>query len=150
MLACGICFALTHDMSIRIDKEADMKCSIGVLVAALSLAAAGQAHAQETVPGPGALEVTVIPGGGTFFTSGDKGPSFGDYNLGGAITYNVNRLVGIEGEVGGSIGIAQDLQVGGVSSNQKTPNLLGYTANLVVAAPTRTWSCPTSRAASAA
>jgi hypothetical protein len=31
--------------------------------------------AQEAAPGPGTVEVTVIPGGGTFFTSGDKGQS---------------------------------------------------------------------------
>ena len=55
----------------------------------------------------------MIPGGGTFFTSSDNGPSFGSYNLGGALTYNVNRIVGIEGEVGGTLGIAQDLQFGG-------------------------------------
>jgi hypothetical protein len=82
---------------------------IAVLITGLSIVTAGRASAQEGTPGSGTVEVTVIPGGGTFYTSGDKGPSFGSYNLGGALTYNVNRIVGIEGEVGGTLGIAQDL-----------------------------------------
>jgi hypothetical protein len=97
---------------------------------------AGRVDAQETAPGPGTLEVTVIPGGGTFFTSGGSGPSFGSYNLGAGLTYNVNRVVGIEGEVGGTLGVLQDLQFGGLTGNQKGPNELNYTANLVVSAPT--------------
>jgi hypothetical protein len=110
---------------------------LAVLLTAVSIGAAGRASAQDMAPGPGTVEVTVIPGGGTFFTSGDKGPSFGSYNLGGALTYNINRIVGIEGEVGGTLGVSQDLQFGSGTSNQKTPNLLNYSANLVVAAPTR-------------
>jgi opacity protein-like surface antigen len=82
------------------------------------------------------VEVTLIPGGGTFFTSGDKGPSFRSYNLGGSVTYNVNRLVGVEGEVGGTLGVSQDLTFGGITNNAKTPNLLNYTGNVVVSVPT--------------
>lgn len=119
-----------------------MKRSTAVLLTTLSIAFAASAYAQETTPGPGAVEVTLIPGGGTFFTSGDKGPSFGNYNLGAAVTYNINRVVGVEGEVGGSLGIAQDLQFGGLTSNEKTPDLLNYTANLVVAAPTHSSVVP--------
>jgi opacity protein-like surface antigen len=109
---------------------------ITVLLMSLSIVGAGRAYAQETFAGPGTLEVTVIPGGGTFFTSGHKGPSFGSYNTGGSLVYNLNRIVGIEGEVGGTLGVSQDLQFGGLTTNQKAPNLLNYTANLVVAAPT--------------
>jgi len=35
-----------------------------------------------------------------------------------------------------------DLQVGGLATNQKGPNLLNYTANLVLAAPTHTSVVP--------
>jgi hypothetical protein len=37
----------------------------------------GPAYAQESAPGPGAVVITIIPGGGTFFTEGKdtKGPS---------------------------------------------------------------------------
>src|SRR5437764_15140299 len=101
--------------------------STAVLIAILSVSSVTRLSAQETTPGPGTVEVTVIPGGGTFFTSGDKGPSFGSYNLGGALTYNVNRSVGIEGEVGGTLGVAQDLQFGGSAiSKTRTPDQLNY------------------------
>jgi opacity protein-like surface antigen len=109
---------------------------IAALLTGMLVVGGGRAHAQETSPGPGTLEVTVIPGGGTFFTSSSKGPSFGSYNLGGALTYNVNRIVGIEGEVGGTLGVAQDLQFGGLTGKQKAPNQLNYTANLVASVPT--------------
>jgi hypothetical protein len=56
-------------------------------------------YAQEFAPGPGTVEVTVIPGGATFFTNSGTGSSFGNYNVGAATTYNVNRFVGIEGEL---------------------------------------------------
>jgi opacity protein-like surface antigen len=115
---------------------------MAVLLTAVAIGTAERAHAQDMTSGPGTVEVTVIPGGGTFFTSGDKGPSFGNYTLGGALTYNINRVVGIEGEVGGTLGVSQDLQLGGVTSSQKTPNLLNYAANLVVSAPTRTGVVP--------
>jgi len=109
---------------------------IAVFLTALTILGSGHAFAQEAAAGPGTVDVTVIPGGGTFFTSGDKGPSFGSYNLGGAITYNLNRIVGIEGEVGGTLGIAQDLKFGGIPRNAKAPDQLNYTANVVVSAPT--------------
>jgi len=110
---------------------------IAVLLIGLSIAGAGRAFAQESSPGPGTVEVSVIPGGGTFYTTGDRGPSFGNYNLGGALAYNVNRIFGIEGEVAGTLGVPQDLQFGGLTSNQKGPNQLNYSGNLVVSAPTR-------------
>jgi hypothetical protein len=109
----------------------------------LAMLGAGTLFAQETASaGPGTVEVTVIPGGATFFTSGNRGPSFGSYTLGGALTYNVNSIVGIEGEVGGTLGVTQDLRFGGITANAKTPDLINYTANLVVAAPTRTAVVP--------
>ena len=95
-----------------------MKRQLAAVIATFTILGSGHAFAQEAAPGPGTVEVTVIPGGGTFFTSGDKGPSFGSYNLGGALTYNVNRIVGIEGEVGGTLGIAQDLQFAGSADQQ--------------------------------
>jgi hypothetical protein len=54
------------------------------------------AFAQEAAPSPGTVEVTLIPGGATFFTSKDAGPEFGNYTYGGAVTLNFNRYVGIE------------------------------------------------------
>jgi Outer membrane protein beta-barrel domain len=115
---------------------------IAVLITGLSIVATGRASAQETAAGPGTVEITVIPGGGTFYTSSASGPSFGNYNLGGAVAYNVNRIVGIEGEIGGTLGIAQSLQFGGLTTSQKGPNQVNYSGNLVVSAPTGTSITP--------
>jgi hypothetical protein len=117
---------------------------IAVLIAAVGLLGTSQAYAQESVPGPGVVVVTVIPGGGTFFTEGKdtKGPSFGNYDLGAGVEFNFNRYIGIEGEVSGALGISQDLQFGGGTSNLKSPNLLNYSGNLVLSAANRSSVVP--------
>ena len=70
-----------------------------------------QAQTRESAPGPGTFEVTIIPGGATFFTeaSDSNSPSFGNYDLGGSATVNFNRFVGVEGEVSGLLGVSQSL-----------------------------------------
>jgi hypothetical protein len=113
--------------------------STALLIAILSIGGVNRLYAQETTPGPGTVEVTVIPGGATFFTGGSSGPSFGNYNLGGALTYNINRIVGVEGEVVSSLGISQDLRFGGLSANRKSPNTLAYTGNVVLSLPTHSF-----------
>jgi hypothetical protein len=113
-----------------------MNRSTALLLATLSISGVNRAYAQETTPGPGTVEVTIIPAGATFFTNGNSGSSFGNYTLGGTLTYNINRIIGVEGEVVGSLGIAQDLQLGGLSTHSKTPNTLGYTGNVVFSLPT--------------
>jgi opacity protein-like surface antigen len=112
-----------------------MKYSTAVLIiAALSLPAT-RALAQEVGPGPGKVEVTAIPGGATFFTSGDNEAEFHNYGVGGSLIYNINRYVGIEGEVDGLPGLTQDLSIGGATVNEKTPNMMNYTGNVIVSAP---------------
>jgi len=94
------------------------------------------AFAQDAKPATeGRAVVTIIPGGATFLTEGKNstGPSFGNYNLGGAVVGNFNKYVGVEGEVLSSIGITQTLT--GFANNTKTPNSLSYTGNLVVSFP---------------
>ena len=108
---------------------------IGTALIATSLvASAGRAYAQEAASGPGLVQVTIIPGGATFVTEGQsaQGPSFGNYQLGGAVAFNFNRYVGIEGEVNEALGLSQDLQLDGLTSNLKSPNLLNYSGNLIV------------------
>ena len=119
-----------------------MKRLFALVIATAAILGAHRASAQEVAPGPGTLEVTVIPGGGTFFTSKNASPAFGNYTLGGTVTYNVNRIVGFEGEVAGSVGIAQDLAIGGSTANLKTPNTLAYSGNVVVSAATHTSVVP--------
>jgi hypothetical protein len=116
-----------------------------VLSAAAFLAtAAVPAYAQEAAPGPGSTQITIIPGGGTFFTEGknSSGPSFGNYTLGGSVTYNFTQWLGVEGEVGGALGITQDLNAGGTINNLKTPNTLNYTGNAVFSLPTHSAFVP--------
>jgi len=118
---------------------------IAVLLAIVGVAGATQAYAQESAAaGPGPVVVTIIPGGATFFTEGSdaKGPSFGNYDLGGSVAVNFNRFIGVEGEVSGALGITQDLTLPGGTSNLRTPNLLNYSGNLVVSAPNRSSVVP--------
>jgi hypothetical protein len=100
--------------------------------------AATAAYAQQTTSGTPAVEITIIPGGGTFFTeaSNVQEPSFGNYNVGGALAFNLSPYVGVEGEVAGTLGVSQNLQFGNLTSDVKTPNFLNYNANLVVSLPT--------------
>ena len=121
-----------------------MKRWIAVLATAFAVTSASQVYAQEAAAGPGTVVVTIIPGGATFFTEGknSNGPSFGNYGLGGAVAVNFNRYVGVEGEVSGALGITQDVQFGGATSNVKTPNLLNYSGNLVVSAANHTSVVP--------
>ena len=119
-----------------------MKRTIAALILGISLTGGSTALAQETNAGPGRLEVTVVPGGGTFYTSSTKGPSFGNYTLGAALTYNINSIVGIEGDVAGALGIAQNLQFAAITSNQKGPDQLNYSGNVVVSLPTHSAFVP--------
>ena len=109
---------------------------IAVMLVAVGFAAASPVYAQDAVPGPGAVVVTIIPGGTTFFAEGKETnePSFKNYGLGGSVEVNFNRYVGVEGEVTGGLGITQDLKFTGATSNTKTPNLLNFSGNVVVSA----------------
>ena len=95
-----------------------------------------QAQTQESAPGPGTFEVTIIPGGATFFTeaSDSNSPSFGNYDLGGSATVNFNRFVGVEGEVSGLLGVSQSLDFVTGAVDVKTPHFLNYSGNLIVSA----------------
>ena len=107
-----------------------------VAVIAIGLASDARAQSEESSPGPGRLEITVIPGGATFFTEGKdtQGPSFGNYDLGAGVGVNFNRYVGVEGEVSGLIGVSQSLDFAGVTADVKTPHFLNYSGNVVVSA----------------
>jgi hypothetical protein len=116
--------------------------STAVLMAALSIGGVTRAYAQETPAGPGTFEITVIPAGATYFTTGNNRPSFGNYTLGGALTYNINRIFGVEGEGGGTFSGTSGLQFGDLANSQKTPSALTYSGNLVASLPTRTSFVP--------
>lgn len=106
------------------------------LVLVMATLGAGVASAQEPATGAQRWEVTGFPGGGIVFTKGsrDSGEAdFGNYALGGSLTYNWNQYWGIEGEVGGAFGVDQRIQFAGRSSigDVKPPNQLAYNANAI-------------------
>lgn len=121
-----------------------MKRWFAVLLTAGAVAVAAPVRAQDAAPGQGTVVVTIIPGGGSFFTESKtaNGPSFGNYDLGGAVAVNFNRYVGVEGEVSGSLGVSQDLAFNGRTSNLKSPNLLNYSGNIVISAANHTSFVP--------
>jgi Outer membrane protein beta-barrel domain len=109
---------------------------LAILAAIVGLAGTNSAQAQtrEAAPGPGTVEVTIIPGGATFFTEGSDtgGPSFGNYDLGGSVTVNFNRYIGVEGEVSGLLGVSQSLDFAAGTVDATTPHFLNYSGNVVV------------------
>lgn len=114
-----------------------MKRLIAVVFTFVSIIGTSQAYAQDAAPVTGKVQLSVIPGGGVFITEekDTSKPGFGNYGLGGALTFNVNRFVGIEAEVLAGLGITQELESAGVSADVKTPHLLTYSGNIVLSAP---------------
>ena len=115
-----------------------MKRGLSTCLIVLAFLTAPNAWAQEGAPGPGTFDVTIIPGGGTFLLKGnDTGePAFGNYDVGGAVAVNFNQYVALEGEVSGSIGVSQNLKFLVGEQETKSPNMLQYSGNVLVYAPT--------------
>ena len=113
-----------------------MKRALVVGFVLATIAAAAPALAQEGPAAAGRAEITIIPVGGVWFTQNDNvsAPDFANYQLGGGVTFNLNRYLGIEGEVSSSIGISQNLNFG-YPSGVRTPDVLSYSGNLVVSVP---------------
>jgi len=113
-----------------------MKRLVVLVFVLATFIAAAPVLAQEGPAGAGTSEITVIPAGGLWFTENAdaSAPGFGNYQLGGAYTYNLNRFLGVEGEVSSSIGISQNLDFG-YSSSVRTPDTLSYFGNVVVSLP---------------
>jgi hypothetical protein len=116
---------------------------VTALFLAAGLTGVTSASAQEARTGEGTVVVTIIPAGATFFTEGKdlNGPSFGSYDLGGALAVNFNRFVGLEGEVSGQLGVTQNLS-GLLLDDVRTPHMLAYTGNVVISAPIRSTLVP--------
>ena len=105
------------------------------LVVMLVLLSVGAAYGQERATGAGRFEITALPTGGMFFTASENEtePDFGNYVLGGAFAYNVNRWLGVEGEAGNLVGIHQTVNFDGQTlTEQHTPCMFGYTGNVLV------------------
>ena len=116
------------------------------------------ALAQEPM-GAARMELSAAPGGGMLFTKPAKTTDidFSNYALAGGFTYNINTLVGVEGEIGGGLGLrhtftnvvsAPMLDEAGspvldeagnvmaventIATRTRSPRTLGYEGNLVL------------------
>jgi hypothetical protein len=111
-----------------------MRRTIFTLIVAMFLGI-GSAFAQEPGAGAGRVEIGAFPGGGMFFTKSTDATQldFGNYALGASLTVNFNKWIGAEGELGGGIGVKQNLTFNGAMlASQKTPSMLAYNGNLVL------------------
>ncbi len=107
---------------------------VGVMAA---LVCAGRVSAQESAPRAGSVVVTVIPVGATFFTQSQSGkePGFTNYGPGGDVELYLSHYLSVEGEVGGGIGVSQELDGANGVSHRTSPSLVTYSGNVVVTAP---------------
>ena len=119
-----------------------MTRTILALFATLALSVSS-GFAQDGAVGAGRFEIGAFPGGAMFFTESGNGnePEFGNYALGGSVTYNLNRWIGMEGEGGGTLGVRQNFTSAATAfSDYRTPGMWMYSGNLVVN-PRRERSC---------
>src|SRR5688572_23648929 len=113
---------------------------IALLLAAPFLT--GTAFGQER-PGAGRFEVGAFPVGGVFFTgsSSEAEPAFANFALGTTLTFNVNRWIGVEGEVGNAIGLTQNLRFQDtILPEQQSPCLYAYNGNVIVNPVASNWA----------
>jgi hypothetical protein len=118
-------------------KGAVMWKATAVLATAISLGLGpAVASAQELGQGgAGRIEIAAAPAGGFLVMKSDNGvePKFTNFALTGSFTFNANKWIGFEGDVGFAMGVKQNLTFGaGVFNDQKTPNLLSFAGNVVV------------------
>ena len=101
----------------------------GLAVVVSSVLVSGSAYAQSAVTPR--VEVSALPGGATFFTERSGEPSFGSYAAAAAVTYNANRFVGIEAEVGGNIGVSQNINLSTGMKSVTPPHQLTFSGNVL-------------------
>ena len=109
-----------------------MSGKIAALVLLGTLLGTGGAAAQEVAPSPGLVEVAYMPVGAAYVPAKGDAPSFGNYGFGTAVAFNLNSLIGVEGELASMLATSSDLQFGDLDQHTKAPNMLGYSANVVV------------------
>jgi len=100
----------------------------------LCLCVASTASAQGSASGPGKLEIGGFPMGGTFFVGGDGNEevNFNVYSTGANLTYYLTPRAAIEGELGISIGWAQDITYKNAEVlSAQMPNVWDYFGNFV-------------------
>jgi hypothetical protein len=109
-----------------------MRRTAGLLACLILFAVTSMASAQEI--GAGKVEIGGFPMGGTFFVGGDddREVNFNVYSAGANLTYYVTKRAAIEGELGVSFGLAQDVFFKKSEAlHVQMPNVWSYFANAV-------------------
>lgn len=104
------------------------------LVLTVALLAVPRVGAGQEVPGAERIEIiSAIFGGGMMFVPSANATAdwSRNYVLSAAVTTNVNRWIGFEGDFGVALGRRGAHQLYGVTSNQRTPNVLLYSGNII-------------------
>lgn len=115
-----------------------MRLRFLVPVAALALTALpapARAQTGSEYPISSRVAITLYPVGGLFATEGEAPgqPSFGDFSPSAALAVRLTRFVSLEAELGGGVGLEQDLDFeGGSLGTVSSPSMLNYSGNLVV------------------
>jgi hypothetical protein len=102
------------------------------LAMVIVFAAVSLASAQEAATGAGKVEIGGFPMGGTFFVGGDddKEVNFNVYTAGANLTYYLTTRAAIEGELGISFGLAQDVRFNKTEVlHVQLPNVWSYFGN---------------------
>jgi hypothetical protein len=110
-----------------------MKCGKVLLAVVVLLCGSAVASAQGS--GAGKLEAGFFPGGGTFFVGGDDDleVNFNTYNAGGSLSWYLQRLLAVEGEIGFGIGLAQDVTYRNrIVRHVQVPGTVNFNGNVVV------------------
>jgi hypothetical protein len=108
-----------------------MRRWLAVTIAVVMTIGTGRTYADDT-PGAGVVEVTIIPAGAGFVTGKNGGANFGNYGFGTAVVYNINSIIGVEGQLGAMIATTSGLQFGTLPSRTKAPNFLNYNVDAIV------------------
>lgn len=122
-----------------------------ILVAA-ALLFASSAVAQPTLDLP-RVEITLSPSGSTSFASREGAPEFTNYRFGIGLAVNLTRVLGVEGEFGGSFGSEQSMMIPTPDPHPghhlpasmrvaKSPTVLDYNLDVIVSIPTGTGFIP--------
>src|SRR5262245_54800911 len=107
-----------------------------VIVVAAACLTSAVAGAQETATpaGAGPVEIAAVPGGGMFFMKSTTGtePDFSNYTMGTSVIGNINRWIGIEGDLSWALGMRQGLTFNQTAlTDQKTPTMMSYTGGVL-------------------
>ena len=105
-----------------------------LVVVLLVLASGSAASAQPAALGAGKVEVGLYPVGGMAFVGGDddREVNFNVYSSGAYLTYYLNERTALEGELGISFGLAQDVLFKRAEVlHVQMPNVWTYFGNIV-------------------